>query len=181
MSVGEDKPTKWVQREGQIRLSIKKNWFMQEPLAEKTFTWIRKYFQQREFSAKKFCFSIFAAVFANERNGIFLTRVGERRRRIQGHPWISQILTPPYQRVPGFQIVGKAQRHMSRTKNQRGLYYFIYLYLFHSFAVRLRDSPCVSPFRFRFLFFCIRSPEAWQLLSWRPRSQGSLLPWKGGS
>ena len=31
---------------------------------------------------------------------------------------------------------------------------------FHSFAVRLRDSPL----RFRFVFFCIRSPEAWQLL-----------------
>ena len=43
-------------------------------------------------------------------------------------------------------------------------YYFIYLYFFHSFAVRLRDSPCVSPLRFRFLLFCIRSPEAWQLL-----------------
>ena len=37
------------------------------------------------------------------------------------------------------------------------------LYIFHSFAVRLRDSPGVSPLRFRFLFFCIRSPEAWQL------------------
>ena len=31
---------------------------------------------------------------------------------------------------------------------------------FHSFAVRLRHSPL----RFRFVFFCIRSPEAWQLL-----------------
>ena len=36
-------------------LSIKKKiWFIQEPLDEKTFTWIRKKFEQRECSNGKF-------------------------------------------------------------------------------------------------------------------------------
>ena len=43
MSVGEDKPTKWVQGEGQIMLSVKtKFWSIHEPLDEKTNTRIRK-------------------------------------------------------------------------------------------------------------------------------------------
>ena len=46
-------------------LSIKKkNWFIQEPLAEKTFTWIRKYFQQRKFSNGKFQRNSFVYQFA---------------------------------------------------------------------------------------------------------------------
>lgn len=45
-------------------MSIKKNWFIQEPLDEKTFTWIRKNFQQRECSNGKFQRKSFVYQFA---------------------------------------------------------------------------------------------------------------------
>ena len=77
MGMGEDKLAKWLQKEGQIMLAIKKKfWFIQEPLDEKTFTWIRKKFQQRECFSEKVLFINLRWRFANEKNGIFLTRVG---------------------------------------------------------------------------------------------------------
>ena len=42
----------------------KKNWFIQAPLAEKTFSWIRKNFQQRECSNGKFQRKSFVYQFA---------------------------------------------------------------------------------------------------------------------
>ena len=62
--------------------------------------------------------------------------------------------------------MGTAQKDMSIKKTARPilllllLLLLLYLYFFHSFAVRLRDTPL----RFRCLFFCIRSPEAWEFL-----------------
>ena len=65
MSVGEEKPTKWgVARMTDYVVYKKKNWFIQEPLAEKTFTWIRKNFQQRECSKGKFQRKSFVYQFA---------------------------------------------------------------------------------------------------------------------
>ena len=104
--------------------SIKKKfWFIQEPLDEKTFTWIRKNFQQRECSNGKFqrkswgLVYQFAPAFLHKRKEWDFSHKGwVGGGGEQGHPWIPQILTPPYQRVLGFQIVGKAQRDMSRKK-----------------------------------------------------------------
>ena len=47
-----------------LSIKKKKNWFIQEPLAEKTFTWIRKNFQQRECSNGKFQRKSFVYQFA---------------------------------------------------------------------------------------------------------------------
>lgn len=66
MSVGEEKPTKRgvARRTDYVVYKKKKNWFIQEPLAEKTFTWIRKNFQQRECSNGKFQRKSFVYQFA---------------------------------------------------------------------------------------------------------------------
>ena len=88
MGMGEDKLAKWLQKEGQIMLAIKKKfWFIQEPLDEKTFTWIRKKFQQRECFSEKVLFINLRWRFCKRKEWDFShKRWG--RGRIQGHPWI---------------------------------------------------------------------------------------------
>ena len=78
MSVGEDKPTKWLQRE-QIVLSIKiiRNtfWSIQELLDESTQMWIRRIINDVSVQTINFSKKIGNFVyFAKERKGIFLTR-----------------------------------------------------------------------------------------------------------
>ena len=95
-------------------------------------------------------------------------RWGEGDKETPGFPTLVWLrLTPLHQPVPGFQIVRTAQRDMSRKKKNSEAYIIIiiiiiisFTFIFQSFAVRLRDSPL----RFRCLFFCIRSAEAWELL-----------------
>lgn len=83
MSVGEDKSTKWLQREGRNMLSIKsKFWFIQEPLDEKTCSRIRNYFQKRKCSNDKLQREIwslvyqFAAFLQKRGKGFFKKRGG---------------------------------------------------------------------------------------------------------
>ena len=78
MSVGEDKPTKWLQR-GQILLSIKiiRNtfWSIQELLYDSTQMWIRRIILDVSVQTINFSKKIGNFVyFAKERKGIFLTR-----------------------------------------------------------------------------------------------------------
>ena len=64
--------------------------------------------------------------------------------------------------------MGTAQKDMSSKKNSKAYIIIIIIIImviiiplfFHSFAVGLLDTPL----RFRCLFFCIRSPEAWEFL-----------------
>ena len=76
MSVGdEDKPTKWLQREGQNMLSIT---IIQEPL-DVRFLWIN--FQQRECLNDKFRRRIWSLVVKTKGKGVFSKRsLGEGGR-----------------------------------------------------------------------------------------------------
>ena len=63
----------------------------------------------------------------------------------QGHPWIPLILTPLHYPVPGFQIVGTAQRYVSRTKNSEAYIIIIIIIII------------VISFTFIFSLFCCKA------------------------
>ena len=111
----------------------------------------------------------FASAFAKGGKGIFLTRGGGggRDKDIPGSP-NTDFSILAYSRLSD----RKARRKeiwakKNKKKKQRGLHYFIYRYFFILLLSKAAWQPSCnygSPLLFRFLFFCIKSPEAWSPL-----------------
>ena len=134
MSVGgdhEDMPTKWLQREGQNMLSIT---IIQEPL---DVLFLRINFQLRDCSNAKFQRRIWSLVY--QFAGVPENEQGRGTRT----PLDPLDIDSPTLACSRLSDRGDGAKRYEQKNKQRGLcyYYFIYLYIFHSFAVRLLDSP----------------------------------------
>ena len=147
MSVGEEKPTKWgVARRTDYVVYKKKNWFIQEPLAEKTFSWIRKNFQQREcsngkFQRKSFVYQFALAFLQTKGMGFFSQGLG----RAGGG----------YKDTPGcldtFRSWGRRKDIWAEKKLARPLLFHLSLF-FSFFCCTVAWQPLCQPFAFSFPF-----------------------------
>ena len=138
----------------------KKIWFIQEPLDEKTFTWIRKKFEQRECSNGKFqrkSWSLvyqFALAFLHKRKEWDFSHKGCRGRGNKDTPGSPRYWLPHISVFQAFRSWERRKEIGTEKKIARPLLF--HLPFFFSFFC------CMSAWR----PFCIRSPEGWQLLSW---------------